>query len=205
MSGSVGSPTVHAPTASDNSDRYRSKTVRCTSTRLRAQQSWPALANTPPGVAAAARSMSASSKTIDADLPPSSRVTRLTVPAARAITSRPTSVEPVKATLATPGCSTRRVPTVDPLPTTTWTTPSGIPASRASSASRRAVSGVASAGLTTMVLPVARAGPTFHEVMAMGKFHGTMAATTPNGSWKVMSTPPATGTVAPRCLSTAPA
>ncbi len=67
------------------------------------------------------------------------------------------------------------------------------------------MSGVISAGLTTMVFPVARAGPTFHEVMAMGKFQGTMAPTTPSGSWKVRSTPPATGTVAPRCLSTAPA
>ncbi len=55
-----------------------------------------------------------------------------------------------------------------------------------------------------MVLPVARAGPTFHDVMATGKFHGTMAPTTPSGSRNVMSTPPATGTVAPRCLSTAP-
>ena len=69
----------------------------------------------------------------------------------------------------------------------------------------RRSAGSISAGLTTMVLPVASAGPTFHDVMAMGKFHGTMAATTPSGSWKVMSTPPATGTVAPRCLSTAPA
>ena len=81
------------------------------------------------------------------------------VPDARAMTSRPTSVEPVKATLATSGCSTSRVPTTDPLPITTSSTPSGMPASSASSARRRAVSGVISAGLTTMVLPVARAGP----------------------------------------------
>jgi hypothetical protein len=67
------------------------------------------------------------------------------------------------------------------------------------------VSGVISDGLTTTVLPVASAGATFHEVIAIGKFHGTIAATTPSGSWKVMSTPPSTGTVAPRCLSTAPA
>ena len=138
-------------------------------------------------------------------MPPSSKVTRLRVRAARAITSRPTSVEPVKATLATSGWSTSRAPTTGPVPTTTWSTPSGIPAARANSANRRAVSGVISAGLTTMVLPVAKAGPIFHEAMAMGKFHGMMAATTPSGSWKVMSTPPLTGTVAPRCLSTAPA
>ena len=136
-------------------------------------------------------------------LPSSSRVTRLIVPDALAMTSRPTAVEPVKATLATSGCSTSRVPAVGPFPTTTWKTPSGRPASSASSTSRTAVNGVSSAGFTTMVLPVASAGPTFHEVMAIGKFHGTMAATTPSGSWKVMSTPPATGTVAPRCLSTA--
>ncbi len=127
------------------------------------------------------------------------------VPEARDITSRPTSVEPVKATLATSGCSMRRVPMTEPLPDTTWSTPSGMPATRASSARRSAVRGVISAGFTMMVFPVARAGPTFQEVMAIGKFHGTMAATTPSGSWKVMSTPPATGTVAPRCLSTAPA
>ena len=127
------------------------------------------------------------------------------VPEARVITSLPTSVDPVKATLATSGCSASRVPTTEPLPVTTCRTPSGRPASRPSSARRSAVSGVISAGFTTMVLPVARAGPTFHEVMATGKFHGMMAPTTPSGSWKVMSTPPATGTVAPRCLSTAPA
>ena len=60
------------------------------------------------------------------------------VPEARRITSRPTSVDPVKATLATSGCSTSRVPTTDPLPATTCSTPSGMPASRASSASRSA-------------------------------------------------------------------
>lgn len=98
------------------------------------------------------------------------------------MTSRPTSVEPVKATLATSGCSARWVPITDPLPGTTWNTPSGNPASRASSARRRAVRGVTSAGLTTMVLAVARAGPTFHEVIAIGKFQGTMAPTTPSGS-----------------------
>ena len=80
-----------------------------------------------------------------------------------------------------------------------------MPASRASSAKRNAVSGVSPAGLTTTVLPQARAGPTFHEVMTRGKFHGTMAATTPRASCHVRSTPPATGIVEPRCLSTAPA
>ena len=79
--------------------------------RERAQQSWPALPNTATGAAAAAASRSASAKTTLADLPPSSSVTRLIVcgGAARRST-RPTSVEPVKAILATSGCSTSRCP-----------------------------------------------------------------------------------------------
>ena len=82
-------------------------------------------------------------------------------------------------------------------PTTTFTTPSGIPASRASPASRLAESGVSSAGFRTTVLPHARAGPSFHEAMLSGKFQGTIAATTPRGSRKVMATPPPTGIVSP--------
>ena len=62
-------------------------------------------------------STSASAKTMFADLPPSSSVTRLIVPAAAARRStRPTSVEPVKAILPTSGCSTSRCPQVRPGP-----------------------------------------------------------------------------------------
>jgi hypothetical protein len=60
-----------------------------------------------------------------------------------------------------------------------------------------AVSGVSSDGLSTTPLPAARAGATFQEAMASGKFHGVIRPTTPTGSWKVMSTPPATGIVWP--------
>ena len=48
-----------------------------------------------------------------------------------------------------------------------------------------AVSGVWLAGLMITVLPHARAGATFHAVRSSGKFHGTMAATTPTGSRRV--------------------
>src|SRR3977135_1615468 len=65
--------------------------------RERAQQSWPALPKTAEGAAAAARSRSASSKTRLADLPPSSSVTRLMVPAAPSMTLRPTSLQPALA------------------------------------------------------------------------------------------------------------
>ncbi len=71
--------------------------------------------------------------------------------------------------------------------------------------SSTAVSGVSPAGFNTMVLPAARAGATFHDAIASGKFQGTMSATTPSGSRKVMSTPPATGIVFPKSRSGAPA
>ena len=165
--------------------------------RDRAQQSWPALSKTAYGAAAAAFSRSASSKTTFADLPPSSSVTRLIVAAAPCMIPRPTSVEPVKPIFATSGCSTRRAPTTEPLPTSTLSTPSGIPASSASSASRSAESGVSSAGFSTTVFPHASAGPSFQDAMLSGKFQGTISPTTPSGSRKVRSTPPATGIVSP--------
>ena len=86
-------------------------------------------------------------------------MTRLIVPAAPRITCWPTSVEPVKPIFATSGCSISRWPATEPLPTTTFTTPSGIPASSASSASRSAESGVSSAGFSTTVLPARERRP----------------------------------------------
>ncbi len=165
--------------------------------RERAQQSWPALSKTAYGAAAAAFSRSASAKTTFADLPPSSSVTRLIVPAAPRITCWPTSVEPVKPIFATSGCSISRCPTTEPLPATMLTTPSGNPASSASSPSRSVESGVSSAGFSTTVLPHASAGPSFHEAMLSGKFQGVISPTTPSGSRNVRSTPPATGIVSP--------
>ena len=133
VASSSGSPTRSACTCGSSSSRKRSSASSCTRMRERAQQSWPALPNTADGAAAAAASRSASANTMFADLPPSSSVTRLIVAAAPAAIERPTSVEPVNAILATSGCSTRRCPHVRPGPTTTFTTPSGRPASRASS------------------------------------------------------------------------
>ena len=127
------------------------------------------------------------------------------VPAAPSAIERPTSVEPVKATLATSGCSTSRCPQVRPGPTTTLTTPSGMPASSAICSKRSAVSGVSSAGLSTTVLPAASAGASFHDAIVSGKFHGTISPTTPSGSRNVMATPPATGIVSPRSRSGPPA
>jgi hypothetical protein len=182
-----------------------SRIGRSTSTRDRAQQSWPAFAKTAIGAAAAAASTSASAKITFADLPPSSSVTRLIVAAAPSAIPRPTSVDPVKAIFATSGCSTSRCPTTLPGPATTLSTPSGTPASSAMRSSSSAVSGVSAAGFSTTVLPAASAGATFQDAMTSGKFHGTIRPTTPSGSRNVMSTPPATGIVWPSRRSGAPA
>ena len=113
----------------------------------------------------------------------------------------PTPVEPVKQTLRTSGWVTKRSPTTEPLPGTMVSTPSGRPASTASSPMRIAVSGVSSAGLRTTVLPAASAGAKPQAAIGIGKFQGTMMPTTPSGSWKVTSVPPATGIWRPKSRS----
>ena len=102
--------------------------------------------------------------------------------------ARPTSVEPVNATLSTPGCSTSSRP-VSPAPVMMLTTPGGRSACWQISANSSAVSGVVSAGLSTTVLPAARAGAIFQASMSSGKFHGITCAATPIGRG---STPPGT-------------
>src|SRR3984957_18068179 len=156
-----------------------------TNRREPATQHWPWLkkiALAAPSTAPA----SASSNTMLGLLPPSSRVSffRLLAPEASTI-SLPHSVEPVKATLSTSSWAARAAPAVSPKPVTTFTTPSGMPASAISWASSSAVSGVCSAGLSTMQLPVVRAGPSFHAAISSGKFHGMICPTTPSGSRSV--------------------
>ena len=58
----------------------------------------------------------------------------------------------------------------------------GIPARCASSARANAENGVWVAGLITIGQPAAMAGPALRAIMALGKFQGVMAATTPMGS-----------------------
>ncbi len=74
---------------------------------------------------------------------------------------------------------------MDPGPGTTFRAPAGNPVSIASSPSIRAVSGVSCAGLSTTVHPAASAGATFQVARFKGKFHGTIAPTTPTGSRSV--------------------
>ena len=66
-------------------------------------------------------------------------------------------------------------------PWTTLTTPGGRPASASSSTKRSASSGVSSAGFSTTVLPHTSAGASFQDGIAIGKFQGVIAPTTPDG------------------------
>ena len=84
----------------------------------------------------------------------------------------------MKATLSTSVCVASILP-IEPGPVITFSTPGGNPASAQTSANSRALSRVYVAGFKTTVLPIASAGHTFHSINISGKFHGTMAPTTP--------------------------
>ena len=135
-----------------------------------------------------AASMSASSKTRNGALPPSSIETLRTSSAAWAISERPTSVEPVKLSLRRRGSEITgsAIPPEDS-PTTTFRTPSGRPHSASRSASASAESGVSFAGFQTIVQPAAIAGPIFRVPIAVGKFQGVMKKQGPTG-WRMIRT-----------------
>jgi hypothetical protein len=108
----------------------------------------------------------------------------------------PTAVEPVNEILRTRGSSshtstTSGVRSRDAV--TTLSTPGGTPASSASLTSASEVSGVSSAGLATTVQPAASAGAILRAIMAAGKFHGVIAATTPTGSFSASICRPGRG------------
>ena len=94
----------------------------------------------------------------------------------------PTAVEPVKESLRTIGLSVSAAPiSLALVPTTTFKTPFGMPAWSANSAIARAESGVSEAGFITTGQPAASAGAHFLVIIAIGKFQGVIAATTPIG------------------------
>jgi hypothetical protein len=80
----------------------------------------------------------------------------------------PVSVSPVNEIRSTSMCAASAAPTTSPAPVTTLKTPSGTPASFASSARRTVVSGVADAGFSTTELPAASAGPIFQIAIQSG-------------------------------------
>ena len=168
-----------------------------TSSREPAQHTWPWLKKMPLTMPSTAWSSGASSKMMLAALPPSSRVSFLPVPAVVRWMILPTSVDPVKAILSTPSCSTIAWP-IDGPPASTLTTPGGRSASAMISASTSADSGVVSAGLRMTVLPHASAGAIFHAAISSGKFHGITCPATPigrgsgpNPAWPSLSAQPA--------------
>src|SRR5580692_8188834 len=125
---------------------------------------------------------SASSRTMLADLPPSSCATRLTVSAAAFATAIPARVEPVNDIMSMPGCDDSASPTVGPSPLTRLNTPAGTPASSMICAKSSALIGATSDGFNTIVQPAASAGATLQVIWLMGQFHGVMRPQTPTGS-----------------------
>ena len=136
-----GSPRRMARARSAILSTSASCTPALTSSREPAMQVCPVAANTPASTPLQAASRSASSKTTCADLPPSSSSTPVMFAAAALATSAPTPVEPVNATLSTPGCAASALPTAGPNPVTTLKVPGGNPASSISAASSTAEAG----------------------------------------------------------------
>ena len=104
-----------------------------------------------------------------ADLPPSSRKTRLSVAAPFSMIRLPVTVEPVNEIRSTLGESVSSSPTRWSDDVTTLTTPAGMSVFSATSRpSRVAFHGVSGAGLMIVVLPVARIGPSLLSVTSTG-------------------------------------
>src|SRR3989304_1049593 len=148
-------------------------------TRCTEMQDWPAYENPPQATRAAAYLRSASSCTITPALPPSSRVTRLKP--ARLFNPQPTAGLPVKVSNLMRASSTRGAALVVD-DGTTANPASGQPASRISSPSLSALTGVALAGRMMMGLPAAREGATLWATKLRGKLNGEIPTTGPRGT-----------------------
>ena len=129
-------------------------------------QSWPALKYPAIAIASAAFSGSASSNTMTGALPPSSRCTRFSPAAAAAATSLPARTLPVIDTICGTGCETSARP-VSRSPQITLNTPGGRNSAIVSAISS-VETGVVSDGLSTIVLPAARAGAHFQTAIIIG-------------------------------------
>ena len=158
--GSVGSPAGRLPSAAAVMSTASSNCARGTTRRVVMAHPCPACTHTVKAATPQALRSSASSSTTNADFPPSSRKTRLSVPAAWAITVRPVAVEPVKLTWSTRSSSTSRAPKAGSDDGRMLTTPAGMSVSSAMSRpSTVAHHGVSGAGFKMTVLPAASAGP----------------------------------------------
>src|SRR5437879_9676278 len=151
--------------------------------RLVAVQRWPVVPDAPHNAPSIARSKFASSRTIMGFLPPSSSEQCLKFLAAVVLIVRPTALDPVNEIARTSGCSSSGAPASGPNPATIFTTPFGTPASASTRTRLKVESGVSWAGLITQVLPHTRAGNSFQDGIAMGKFQGAIIPQTPSG-WR---------------------
>ena len=134
------------------------RSSRGTISRVNAEQVWPLLTKQPRTAFGSAAERSERGQDRNADLPPSSSATFLTVGAAACATLTPAWVEPVMLTMSTPGCADSISPISAPGPLTTLTVPAGRPSSSMISARTNAASGATPAGLRIVVHPAAMAG-----------------------------------------------
>ncbi len=181
---SVPGPTCTAAIRATRPSTNASCTGAWTKNRFAAVQAWPPLRIFATIAPSSAASRSASSRTTNGALPPSSIAHLRTRSAAVRRRRRPTAVEPVKDSMrvrvwlsiaSTTGPGSEVV--------TTLTTPAGSPASSMSAATASAVSGVSAAGFSTTVHPAASAGAILRVAIAAGKFHGVTSTLTPTGWW----------------------
>jgi len=142
----------------------------------------PWCANEPQAPTDDAWSGSTSSSTSNAELPPSSRCTRLRCCPASVATARPALVEPVNETTRTSGSVTSASPT-SAAPGRTCSTPGGRPASSNSAAnSAPPLTAVRGSGLSSTALPSASAGATARMPRIVGTLNGEITPTTPTGT-----------------------
>src|SRR5260370_14491928 len=121
--------------------------------RLAQTQVWPMLRYFETIAPSTAASISASSNTTNGALPPSSKPSFFTPTEACRYRILPTSVDPVKPTKRTAGCSHNTLPISDELPVRILNTPLGRPAFSASATSASAVSVVSLVGFHPTVQP----------------------------------------------------
>ena len=179
---SVPGPIRRAPIRSASRAANSPAIDSATRNRFAAVHAWPPLrilASIAPSTAA---SRSASARTMNGSLPPSS-IEHVTIRSAACLSRiRPTSVEPVNESLRTRSSASAAVTNcAEWSVVSTFTTPLGAPASDRICARASAVSGVSCAGLSTTVQPAASAGPILRVAIAAGKFHGVRSRATPTG------------------------
>ena len=136
--------------------------------RLPAEHTSPWLMNSPNSAPSTLASKSASANRMFGDFPPSSSEIFFSVSAAAAHDDLPDLGAAGERDLVDVRDARRARHQSRPAPVTMLTTPGGSPAASKCFASSRIVSGVCSAGLSTIVQPAQIAGASFHAAMSSG-------------------------------------